>query len=234
MRSRPVSAGRFLRFPGMLRPIIRRIMLFLAVIVSCAFLGVLLCNLYTVCRTRANVYAGVGDCPTVEVALVLGTQIGGPFLEHRLDTAAELFGRGKVGRVLVSGSFDGGFYDEAGAMQKGLIERGVPADAIVCDRAGYRTLDSVVRARRVYGVETAAIVSQRFHVYRALLIARTEGLDATAVVAPGLPSGKMWRVQVREWLARVLVVLDLYVWQREPYSLGKSPAAKDQADGGAK
>lgn len=236
MMFRSSSVGRFLRrshLPVRSRRVLRSTMLSLLVIASCAFLGVLLCNLYTVFRTRANVYEGVEDAPKAEVALVLGTQVGASFLELRLDTAAALFGAGKVSRLLVSGSFDGGLYDEAGAMREGLIKRGVPDDAIVCDRAGYRTLDSVVRAHRVYGVETAAIVSQRFHVYRALFIARAEGLDAIAVAAPAPPSPKMRRVQFREWLARVLAVLDLYVWQREPLSLGESPRPNEHTDGGA-
>jgi len=236
MMFRSSSIGRFLRCSqslGRSRHTLRRTVLFIVVIASCVLLGVLLCNLYTVFRTRAKVYTGAEDAPKVETALVLGTQVGSPFLKHRMDTAAALFEAGKVSRFLVSGSFDGGYYDEAGAMREGLVKRGVPYDAIVCDRAGYRTLDSVVRAHRVYGLETATIVSQRFHLYRALLIAREEGLDATAVAASAPPLAKMRRVQVREWLARVLAVLDLYVWQQEPRSLGESPRPYEHADGGA-
>ena len=202
-------------------------MFFLTSFVAVALLGVLLCNWWTVWRTRVRVFGDAGKTPLSEVGLVLGTQVGSLFLEHRLDTAGELFAAGKVRRLLVSGSYDGGFYDEAGAMRSGLIERGVPTDAIVCDRSGFRTLDSVVRARRVYGARRVAIVSQRFHLYRALLIARAEGMEAVATVAPDPEGVAIRRVLFREWAARVLGVLDLYIWRRAPQSLGASPAPED-------
>jgi SanA protein len=93
----------------------------------------------------------------------------------------------------------------------------VPASAITCDYAGFRTLDSVLRARSAFGLTNFAIVTEEFHCPRAVWIARRHGLDAVAFVAPDVPLAS-WsvRVKVRECLARVLCAADLYVFRRKP------------------
>ena len=134
-------------------------------------------------------FADVAQAPAVEVALVLGTAPIGPeggpnrYLVYRLDTAAALWKTGKAKVLLVSGTRAGEHYDEPAAMRAGLIERGVPADAIVIDNEGFRTRTSVLRARDVYGQSRFLIVSQRFHVGRALYIAHYAGIEAWGVDA---------------------------------------------------
>ena len=126
----------------------------------------------------------VAKVPAADVALVLGTAPIGPeggpnrYFVYRLDAAAALWKAGKVKYFIVSGSGD-----EPAAMRAGLIERGVPPQAIYRDDAGYRTWDSVLRARDVYGQKRMVIVSQRFHLDRALFIARQQGLDAWGLEA---------------------------------------------------
>lgn len=134
-------------------------------------------------------FADVAQAPAVETALVLGTAPIGPeggpnrYFVYRLDTAAALWKAGKAKVLLVSGNRDGEGYDEPAAMRAGLIARGVPAEAIRIDNEGYRTRASVLRARDVYGQSKILIVSQRFHVGRALYIAHRAGIEAWGVDA---------------------------------------------------
>ncbi|MBI3199064.1 MAG: YdcF family protein [Rhodospirillales bacterium] len=132
---------------------------------------------------EAKSFSDAGKVPTVDVALVLGTAPIGPeggpnrYFVYRLDAAAALYKAGKAKYFIVSGTREGR-YDEPTAMRAGLIERGVPAEAIYRDFGGDRTLDSIVRARRVYGQTRLVIVSQRFHLARALFLALHEGIEA--------------------------------------------------------
>ena len=122
--------------------------------------------------------------PDIDVALVLGAAPIGPeggpnrYFEYRLDAAAALWRAGKVKYLLVSGDKRQPDYDEPTAMRDGLIKRGVPATAIYRDLAGVRTLDSVLRAQSVFGQRRLIIVSQRFHLSRAIFLARETGLEA--------------------------------------------------------
>lgn len=128
--------------------------------------------------------ADVAALPEIEVALVLGAAPIGPeggpnrYFERRLDAAAMLWQARKVKYLLVSGDRRGTNYDEPSAMRAGLIQRGVPAAAIYRDFAGIRTLDSVERAKTVFGQTRLIIVSQRFHAVRAVFLARDEGIEA--------------------------------------------------------
>src|SRR5262249_19212515 len=108
-------------------------------------------------------------------------------------------------------------YDEPSDMREALISAGVPASAITCDYAGFRTLDSVVRAKTVFGVSRCTIVSEEFHCPRALWIAREHGLTAVAFAAQDLKSAR-WslRVKARELLARAWCGVDLYLLHRGP------------------
>jgi SanA protein len=101
-------------------------------------------------------------------------------------------------------------------MKQGLVARGVPADAITCDLRGWRTLDSVIRARENFGLQRCAIISDGWHVPRALFIARKCGLDAIGISATPVPLGDSLKARTREWGARVLVVLDLYLLDTRP------------------
>ncbi len=132
---------------------------------------------------EAKSFSDVDKVPEADVALVLGTSPIGPeggpnrYFVYRLDAAAELYKAGKAKYFIVSGALDSR-YDEPLAMRDGLVERGVPADVIYRDSSGDRTIDSVVRARQIYGQTRLIIVSQRFHLVRALFLALHEGIDA--------------------------------------------------------
>ncbi len=92
----------------------------------------------------------------------------------------------------------------------------MPAAAITCDYAGFRTLDSVIRARQVFGLDACTIVTQRYHNTRALEVARATGLDAVGFCTQDVEMRHSIRTEIREIASRTVAILDLYVWHRQP------------------
>ena len=184
-------------------------------------------NLWIVLSTRKQVYHHVEEVPPNAVGLVLGTSQwyanGRPngFFQQRVRAAADLFHHGKVRHLLVSGDNGSRYYNEPVAMRRALERAGVPRSAITLDFAGFRTLDSVVRCKKVFGQDSVTIISQQFHDFRALFIGRHYQLNAVAYAAP-LPTPAAPQTAVREVLARTRAVLDLYVLRQQPRFLGKT------------
>jgi SanA protein len=190
-----------------------------------------------VCRSHAagRIFRSADKIPQHQVGLVLGTgkttARGNPNLHfnQRIAAAAALYRAGKVRHLLVSGDNHIASYDEPTDMRDALVTAGVPTNAITCDYAGFRTLDSVVRAKTVFGLQDFTIVTEEFHCPRALWIARWHGLNAVAFAAPDLSARWSARVKARESVARVWCAMDLYVLHRrpkfpgpaEPISLGR-------------
>ncbi|HRQ89137.1 MAG TPA: ElyC/SanA/YdcF family protein [Bacteroidia bacterium] len=186
------------------------------------------CNLWIVLSTRDRVHDSAATVEAREYGVVLGTsKKSGPdtpnqHFENRMAAAAALYHEGKVRRLLVSGYRDSRYYDETRDMLAKLKELGVPADALLADDRGVRTLDSIVRAKTVFGVDRAVIVSDDFHVNRALFIADHEKLDAIALRSESVDYDDSRKVRMREYLARVKAVIDLYLWAP---GMGPAPAA---------
>jgi len=158
------------------------------------------------------------------VALLLGTartHQGRPnqFYQARIEAAAALFHSGKVRGILVSGDNATIYYNEPIVMQKDLMSLGVPAEFITLDYAGFRTLDSVVRAKEVFGLDHLVIVSQRFHAERAIFLARHFGIQASGLAAADPDSQGVMKVRAREVLARVVAIFDIVIG-RQPKFLG--------------
>ena len=174
-----------------------------------------------------RVFHSIHDVPPNDVALVLGTAkttsrgSANLHFNQRIQAAAALYRSCKVRHLLVSGDNHKAGYDEPTDMRDALVAAGVPAGAITRDYAGFRTLDSVVRAKLVFGLNRCTIVSEEFHCPRALWIARHEGIEAVAFAAPDLQSAR-WtlRVKAREYLARAWCGVDLYVLHRGPKFAG--------------
>jgi SanA protein len=123
---------------------------------------------------------------------------------------------GKVKAFIVSGDNGSKEYDEPTAMKEALVARGVPEAAIYCDFAGFRTLDSVVRAKSIFGQSRYIIVSQHFHNERAIFLARQRGLDAVGLDAADVSRSFAPTTYLREYLARVQAVLDVTLLQTRP------------------
>lgn len=178
-----------------------------------------------VCQHAASgkIFRSVDCVPANNVAVVLGTAKATPrgspnlHFNQRIAAAAKLYHSGKVRHLLVSGDNHIAGYDEPSDMRDALAAVGVPTNAITCDYAGFRTLDSVLRAQSVFGLTNFTIVTEEFHCPRSLWIARQRGLHAVAFAAPDLQSAR-WtlRVKAREVLARTWCALDLYVLNRQP------------------
>ncbi len=157
------------------------------VLVALGLLGVIAAAPWVWVQTSSADYRhDAADVPDAPVALVLGAGLTGagtptPFLAGRLDVAADLYRRGKVEVLLVSGDNSTTEYDEPSAMRTYLIGRGVPEDVVVADYAGLDTWDSCTRAKRIFGVERATVVTQRFHLPRAVALCRSAGIEAFGV-----------------------------------------------------
>lgn len=167
--------------------------------------------------------------PQVDVALVLGTSPIGPeggpnvYFVNRLDAAAALWKARKVKYFIVSGSTN-----EPDAMRAGLVERGVPAAVIYRDPEGFRTWDSVVRARDVFGQKRLVIVSQRFHLSRALFLARHLGIEAWGLEARDVNSPYSVFTELRRFPSALRAYLD--VWMDAPPDTTAGPPVKIGAD----
>lgn len=178
---------------------------------------------------------GERDVPAAPVALVLGAQVystgePSPFLQARLAIAQRLLETGKVRAILVSGDHRAWRYDEPGAMLRWLSDRGVPRTKIAMDHAGFDTYDSCVRAVKVFGVRRAIVVTQTYHLPRAVTLCRRIGLDAYGVGDASVKQfRKPWLISsTREHGACVKAVVDL-VSGRDPVFLGKRETSVDDA-----
>lgn len=143
------------------------------------------------------------------------------YFEHRIAAAVELFGAGKVQYILVSGDNGSRGYDEPTAFLERLEREGIPRERIYLDYAGFRTLDSVVRAKEVFGQANFVVISQRFHNERAIYLANHYGIEAQGFNAQAVAGVGGMKMKVREALARCKVFLDLY-FGVEPKFLGEA------------
>ncbi|MBD5308897.1 MAG: DUF218 domain-containing protein [Bacteroides sp.] len=184
-------------------------------------------NLKVENAVSSRIYTSVDSIPHNKVALLLGTnplnKWGRPnsYFTNRINTAAQLYHAGKVDYIIASGDNHTKEYDEPSAMRDSLMAHGVPENRIILDFAGFRTLDSVVRAKEVFGCDSMTIISQSDHNARALYLAEANGIEAVAVSAP-LRAGRFVRIRLtlREWLARDKMMLDIW-FGKQPHFLGE-------------
>lgn len=171
----------------------------------------------------------IGDAPSAQVAIVLGAYVdqkGEPcaMLYDRLVTGVELYRRGKVKKILMSGDHSLEDYDEVNSMRRRAAIWGVPPEDIFMDHAGFCTYDSMYRARDIFKVRTAIVVTQEFHLARAVYTARKLGIDAVGVEADRreyyIP--EMIVLRKRELMARLKAFLMVNVTKPGPFFLGEA------------
>jgi SanA protein len=143
------------------------------------------------------------------------------FFEYRVDAAAQLFKAGKIQHIIVSGDNHIDSYDESTDMKIALTERGVPDSCITLDFAGFRTFDSVVRCKEVFGQSSFTVISQEFHNQRAVFIACYYNMDVIGFNAENVPQNYSLKTRMREYVAKFKCILDLYVLKAKPKFLGK-------------
>ena len=174
------------------------------------------------------IYSSIKEVPTKKAALVLGTakymRGGGKnyFYTYRIRAALDLWKANKIKAIIVSGDNGTKHYDETTTMFDDLVKAGVPSEYISKDYAGFRTLDSVVRAEAIFDLKDYIIISQRFHLERALFIAKAKGQNAIGFMAKDIAGTKAaYKMKMREYFARAKAFLDLYILKTEPKFLGK-------------
>jgi len=173
-----------------------------------------------------RVFAEAERLPVNDVGLVLGCSKYfssgriNPHFQARIEAAALLYASGKVKHLLLSGDNHRVGYDEPTDMMESLVELGVPAEAMTRDYAGFRTLDSVVRAQQVFGRSKLTLITDDFHAHRAVFLAQHKGVEAVAFSARKVAVNRSLRSRVREVAARVKAVADIYVLRTKPKFLG--------------
>ena len=199
-------------------------------------LAVLIPNLIITRSAGEHIVGSPEDAPPAQCAIVLGARVypsgvPAPMLADRLETGIRLYELGKVDKLLLSGDHGQTDYDEVNVMLDYVLERGVPDEDVFTDHAGFDTYDTMYRARDVFRVTDCLVVTQGFHLDRAVYTARALGLQATGVVADIQPYAGEFKNAARDWLARVKAVLQLHITHPEPRYLG--PAIPIDGDGRA-
>ena len=164
--------------------------------------------------------------PKTKVAVVLGTApnlVGGYqnyYFTYRIEAATKLYKSGKVTHFILSGDHGRKNYNEPEAMKQALIKNGIPANVIYLDHAGFRTLDSMIRAKEIFGQNEFIVVSQEFHNERAVYIARQNGIKAFGYNAKDVNKHAGLKTNIREYFARTKVFIDSF-FNVQPKFLGE-------------
>ena len=183
-------------------------------------------NVTAVWASRGRIFNDVSKIPPTKVGLVFGTtdRVNGRenlYFRYRIDAAAKVWRAGKIETLIVSGDNRTRYYNEPIKMKRALVERGIPGDRIVCDYAGLRTLDSVVRAKEIFGADTVLFISQRFQNERAIYLAQANGMEAYGYDARDVQSQAGLKTRIREVGARVKMWLDVNFLDTRPRHLGE-------------
>lgn len=204
----------------------RKILLTLGALIIVAVIVIFTCDRIIENATAEKIYSDVNDIPFNNVGLLLGT---GKYLKsgyenayyrHRINAAATLIKSGKIKYLVISGDNSRKEYDEPNDMRSDLMAAGVDSTLIYLDYAGFRTFDSIVRLREIFGQDKVTIISQPFHNQRAIYIASQEGINAIGFNAQDVNNRYGFKVQVREKLARVKVFVDMVIGTK-PKFLGE-------------
>ncbi len=175
-------------------------------------------------KTKDYIYDEVQALPHRQVGVVLGTAkyyrtgVINQYYLYRIQGAINAYNSGKVKYLLLSGDNALQSYNEPMTMRRDLMAAGIPSSDIVLDYAGFRTLDSIVRTRKVFDTNDFLIITQRFHCERALFIALHMGIQAQCFAVPSPKD--ILTVRVREIFARLGALNDLYILNRQPRFLG--------------
>ena len=176
--------------------------------------------------TKDSIYETTNSIPYNKVGLILGTSkflksgYKNAYYSYRIEATVKLYQANKIDFVLISGDNSSVGYDETTAMKNDLIERGIPETKLFLDYAGFRTFDSVIRANKIFGQQKITIISQKFHIERALFIANQNNIDAVGFIASKVSARYGFKTKIREKFARVKLMLDI-IFNTQPKFLGK-------------
>jgi len=204
-----------------------RIVFFLLLPLLIFSAGLAVSDLIITGTAKGFLYSRIENVPFRKAGLLLGTSKYikkgelNPYFIYRMEAAALLYRSGKIKYIIASGDNRQKNYNEPEKMKKFLLEKGIPSSAIYLDYAGFRTLDSVVRCKRIFEQQSFTVISQKFHNERAVFIARHFKIEAIGFNARGVAPPASFSTRTREIFARVKAFLDLYLTGKQPRFLGK-------------
>ncbi|WP_282068745.1 SanA/YdcF family protein [Olleya namhaensis] len=189
-------------------------------------LAILLANYHINYNAKGKLYNSIENIPKNRVGLVLGAgkHVGSGnhvnlYYKYRLEAAFLLYQNKKIDYLLISGDNSTVDYDEPSTFKQDLIDLSVPEDKIILDYAGFRTLDSVVRAKKIFGLDSFTIISQQFHNQRAIYLAENNNLNVIAFNAKAIKGRYGFKTKIREYLARTKAIIDVVI-NKQPKFLG--------------
>jgi len=211
-------------------------------VISCLLLGLFMVvfgiDYWVTKSTRKQIYSAVNSIPERKVGLLLGTSkyLGNGsvnlYYKYRIAATVTLFKAGKIKYVIISGDNSRESYNEPALMMQDLVAAGIPATQIFLDFAGFRTLDSIIRCKEIFGEDNITIISQPFHNQRALFIANHKNVNAIAYNAEDVATLYGIRTAVREKLARVKVLID-FLTNKQPKFYGNKISLNDATESAA-
>jgi vancomycin permeability regulator SanA len=184
-------------------------------------------NFYVKTATSNRRYINPNQIPPQRVAIVLGAGIyngqPSPMLADRISSAGKLYKLGRVQKLLMSGDNSSEDYDEVTAMQRYAIKLGIPKKDITLDYAGFKTYESCYRAKEIFGVKQAVVVTQNFHLPRAVYLCNHLGIDTEGLGTPDWGSYSqetVIRYTVREYLSTIKALWQVHITRPHPTYLG--------------
>jgi SanA protein len=201
----------------------KRIILVSIILLTITLICLFTCDHIITKAAQGKLYSDPKSIPFNKVGLLLGTSkylpdsVINPYYEYRIQAAASLIKERKIRYLVISGDNSRKDYNEPQLMKDDLIKEGVDSSIIYLDYAGFRTFDSIVRLKEIFGQDSATIISQPFHNERAIYIASKEGIDAIGFNAKDVNAKVGFKTQLREKLARVKVFLDDFTGKKPKY-----------------
>lgn len=208
------------------RRIFGRILRLLLLVLLAAVITIVAIDRWVTYQTQDRILSLTAPIEKFDVAVVLGTskylgRILNDYYSHRIEAAIDLYRQGKIDNFLLSGDNAHRSYNEPWTMKRDLLKAGVPDEHLFLDYAGFRTLDSVVRAKKIFDTDHFLIITQRFHCERALFIAQHHHIHAQCLAVPGPDNHSGFKVRLREVFARSKAFLDLFIMGTQPKFLGQ-------------
>lgn len=212
-----------------------KILYSLLILGVCCVVLTIVCNQIITKNAFQKLYTEITEIPENKVGLLLGTSpklksgIANPYFDNRILATVSLYNAGKIEYILISGDNRREEYNEPEEMKKSLMQRGIPEDVIYLDLAGLRTLDSIIRANKIFGQSKITIISQKFHNERAIYLAEKNGVDAIGFNAQDVPNSVGVKTRIRELFARVKMFIDLAT-NKQPKFLGEKIIIKEKTE----
>ena len=194
----------------------KKLKILIAIAILSPLVLIIISNVTIELATKGKTYFNTDDIAKNKVGLVLGTskyRVNGeinPYFKYRIDAAETLYKSGKIDYILVSGDNATKNYNEPSFFRDELVNRGIPYGKIYLDYAGFRTLDSIVRSKEIFGQDNITIISQQFHNERAIYLAEQFGINAIGFNAKDVKGQSGLKVKLREYLARTKMFLDIF------------------------